>query len=79
MRLESMNHLLSSRHLVEFRAMWNHEQNPTKVDNVGVDVLVESVSSRREIERTYELPWRQMMWTGRLYTDPKPVIPQETI
>jgi hypothetical protein len=61
--------------LAGFRVMWNHVQSPAKVDNVGVEALVESVSSRGEIERTNEFPWRRLMWTGRLYTDPKPVIP----
>ena len=58
-----------------FKVMWNREQSPAIIDNLGANVLLEFVSSTGAIERTMEFPWRRLMWTGRLYTDPKPVIP----
>jgi len=58
------------------KIMWNQEQKPTYVDNVGTEWVVELVNSKGELERTYGSQFaRRMMWTGRLYTDPKPVIP----
>ena len=61
--------------LAGFKIMWNHEQPPYLIDNFGTELLIEMVNSKGEIERTYESPWRTMMWTGRLYIDPKPVVP----
>ena len=56
--------------------MWNQEQKPQYVDNVGCEWICELVNSKGELERTYGSQfWRRMMWTGRLYTDPKPVVP----
>jgi len=58
------------------KIMWNHEQKPTYIDNVGTEWITELVNSKGELERTYGSQYgRRMMWTGRLYTDPKPVIP----
>jgi hypothetical protein len=62
--------------LAAFKVMWNHEQKPTYIDNVGTEWITELVNSKGELERTYGSQYgRRMMWTGRLYTEPKPVIP----
>lgn len=61
--------------LAAYRIMWNHEQPPYFIDNAGVQVIADLVNSQGSVDRTYELPWRRLMWTGRLYTDPKPVLP----
>ena len=58
-----------------FKIMWNYEQNPYIIDNVGTDFLNELIDSRGEVERTYASLWRRMSWIGRLYTEPKPVAP----
>ena len=58
------------------KIMWNQEQKPAYVDNVGTEWIVELVNSRGEMERMYGSQfWRRMMWTGRLYTEPKPIVP----
>ncbi len=58
------------------KLMWNQEQKPQYVDNVGTEWITELVNSKGELERTYGSQfWRRMMWTGRLYTEPKPVVP----
>jgi hypothetical protein len=58
------------------KIMWNHEQKPTYIDNVGTEWITELVNNKGELERTYGSQYgRRMMWTGRLYTEPKPVIP----
>lgn len=62
--------------LAGVKIMWNHEQKPAYVDNVGTEWIAELVNHKGELERTYGSTFaRRMMWTGRLYTDPKPVIP----
>lgn len=62
--------------LVGFKIMWNQEQKPAYTDNVGTEWIVELINSKGEMERRYSSGfWRRMMWTGRLYTDPKPVVP----
>lgn len=59
-----------------FKIMWNQEQKPQYVDNVGTEWITELINIKGETERTYGSQyWRRMMWTGRLYTDPKPVVP----
>ena len=60
--------------LAGFRVMWNHVHGPHNLDNTGTDLFAELVNNKGEIERTYETPWRRLMWEGRLYTDPKPRI-----
>jgi hypothetical protein len=58
------------------KIMWNQEQKPAYIDNVGTEWITELVNVKGELERTYGSQYgRRMMWTGRLYTDPKPVIP----
>src|SRR5215204_2647255 len=62
--------------LVGFKIMWNQEQKPAYTDNVGTEWIVELINSKGEMERRYSSGfWRRMMWTGRLYSDPKPVVP----
>jgi hypothetical protein len=55
--------------------MWNAEQGPAITDNAGSTVLAELVNSQGIVDRIFEFPWRRLMWTGRLYHDPKPLIP----
>ena len=62
--------------LVGFKIMWNQEQKPAYTDNVGTEWIVELINSKGEMERRYSSGfWRRMMWTGRLYQDPKPTVP----
>ena len=62
--------------LAGFKLMWDHEQRPYIIDNIGTEWIVELVNSKGEMERKYASSfWRRMMWTGRLYTDPKPTVP----
>jgi hypothetical protein len=62
--------------MAAYKVMWNQEQKPAYTDNVGTEWILELVNSKGELERTYGSQfWRRMMWTGRMYTDPKPVIP----
>ena len=61
--------------LAGFRVMWNHEYSPHGTDNLGTNVLGELVNRKGRIERTYELSWQRLRWMGRLYLDPKPIIP----
>jgi uncharacterized protein DUF1329 len=57
------------------KIMWNQEQKPAYTDNVGSEWLMETVTAQGARERTYQSAfWRRMMWTGRLYLDPKPVV-----
>ncbi|MCS6926416.1 MAG: DUF1329 domain-containing protein, partial [Candidatus Binatia bacterium] len=58
------------------KIMWNQEQKPAYIDNVGTEWITELVNVKGELERTYGSQYgRRMMWTGRLYSDPKPVVP----
>jgi len=62
--------------LAGFKIMWNVQQKPWYIDNVGTEWIVELINSKGEIERTYGSSfWRRMMWTGRMYNEPMPVIP----
>jgi len=61
--------------LAGFRIMWNYEQNPYIIDNTGTTFINEIVNSKGAIEATYANLWRRMTWIGRLYLDPKPVVP----
>jgi uncharacterized protein DUF1329 len=60
--------------LAGFKVMWNHEQSPAVIDNAGATFISEVVNSQGKSDRTYEMTWRRLMWTGRLYTEPKPTI-----
>jgi hypothetical protein len=62
--------------LAGYKAMWNMEYKPSYIDNVGTEWIFELVNDKGEIERTFGSSfWRRMMWTGRMYHEPKPVIP----
>jgi len=64
---------------VGFKIMWNQEQKPEYVDNVGTEWITEQVNGKGDLERTYGSAfWRRRMGTGRLYTDPKPTIPHNS-
>lgn len=60
--------------LAGYKIMWNHKQSPAVTDNAGTAFTAEVVGSQGRSDRTYEMPWRGLMWTGRLYIEPKPVI-----
>jgi hypothetical protein len=60
--------------LAGYKVMWNHEQSPAVIDNAGTTFVSEVVDSNGESVRAYEIPWRRLMWSGRLYAEPKPVI-----
>jgi hypothetical protein len=58
--------------------MWNQEQKTPYTDNIGCGWNVELVNSRGERERFFGSNfWRRMMWRGRMYLDPKPVVPHD--
>ena len=38
-----------------FKLMWNHEQRPYIIDNIGTEWIVELVNSKGELERTYRI------------------------
>ncbi len=59
--------------LAGYKIMWNYEQK--LYDNSGSEVVDELVNSKGEVDRTFPYLWRRMKWTGRLYLDPKPVVP----
>ncbi len=62
--------------LAPYKAMWNMEYKPIYVDNIGTEWIAELVNRDGEVERTFGSSfWRRMMWTGRMYTNPKPTIP----
>jgi hypothetical protein len=62
--------------LAAYKWMWNHEQKTAYTDNVGCGWNTELVNSNGERERFFGSNfWRRMMWRGRLYLDPKPVVP----
>ena len=60
--------------LAGFKVMWNHEHSPAVIDNAGTTFVAEVVDSSGSSIRSYEMPWRRLMWVGRLYTEPQPVI-----
>ena len=57
------------------KILWNYQQNPFSIDNMGTEMLIELIDSDGRVARKYEALWRRMMWIGRLYIDPKPVAP----
>jgi len=61
--------------LAGFKVMWNHEHSPAVIDNAGTTFVAEVVNSNGISDRTYEMAWRRLMWVGRLYTEPQPVLP----
>jgi len=61
--------------LAGFKVMWNHEHSPAVIDNAGTTFVADVVDSSGSSHRHYEMAWRRLMWVGRLYTEPQPVIP----
>lgn len=61
--------------LAGFKVMWNHEHSPAIIDNAGTTFVADVMDGSGSSNRTYEMAWRRLMWVGRLYTDPQPVIP----
>ena len=59
------------------KIMWNQEQKPSYVDNVGTEWIMELVNNRGEMERMYGSQfWRRMMWEPVVCTPtPKPIVP----
>ena len=62
-------------HLAGYKIMWNHAQPPYSIDNIGASYVAHLVNSQGNVDQSFENSWRRVMWTGRLYTDPKPIIP----
>jgi len=62
--------------LAGYRIMWNQEQKPAYIDNYTNEGEFQLINAKGESERFYGLNNAgRMMWTGRLYYEPKPVIP----
>lgn len=62
-------------HLAGYKIMWNHAQPPYSIDNIGASYVAHLVNSQGNVDQSFDNSWRRVMWTGRLYTDPKPIIP----
>jgi len=55
--------------------MWNAEQNPWFIDNIGCGWNYQLINSSGVRERLFGSNfWRRMKWKGRLYLDPKPTM-----
>jgi hypothetical protein len=64
--------------LAAYKWMWNHEQKTPYTDNIGCGWNTEIVNSKGERERFFGSNfWRRLMFRGRMYIDPQPVIPHE--
>ena len=62
--------------LAAYKIMWNQEQKPAYIDNYTGEGGFELINSKGASERYYGMNNAgRMMWTGRLYNEPKPVIP----
>ena len=61
--------------LAGFKVTWNPEHSPAVIDNAGTTFVADVVDSSGSSHRHYEMAWRRLMWVGRLYTEPQPVIP----
>jgi hypothetical protein len=58
------------------KAMWNMEYKPIYIDNIGTEWIAELRNNKAEQERMFGSSfWRRMMWTGRMFSEPKPVVP----
>jgi hypothetical protein len=61
-----------------FKVMWNQELKPVYTDDVQTEFIFELTDGAGNVERTQIWDrWRRMFWSGRLYNDPKPVIPHD--
>lgn len=64
--------------LVAWKIMWNHEYKAAYSDDVYTSWLVENQDTTGAFEKQLSSDvWRRMRWVGRLYGDPKPVIPHD--
>ena len=64
--------------LAAVKVMWNQELKPVYTDDVQTEFVFELTDSNGNIERTQIWDrWRRLFWSGRLYHDPKPVIPHD--
>ena len=61
--------------LAGYKIMWNHAQPPYSIDNIGASYVAHLVDSKGNVDQSFENSWRRVMWTGRLYNEPKPLIP----
>jgi hypothetical protein len=57
--------------LAGYKVMWN----AAYTDNMGGSWAVNLVNAWGQIDRAFDSRFRRMMWAGRLYIEPKPVIP----
>ncbi len=64
--------------LAAWKIMWNHEYKPAYSDDVFTDWVVENQDANGIFEKQLVGDaWRRLKWVGRLYGDPKPVIPHD--
>lgn len=64
--------------LAGYKVMWNQETKPAYTDDTSTEWILELVDARGNLERTLTWDrWRRMFWQGRLYHEPKPVIPHD--
>ena len=61
--------------LAPYKLMWNNKLPPYIIDNMGGHVTAHTINREGAVAETYELRWRLLKWAGRLYTTPKPLIP----
>ena len=61
--------------LAPYKLMWNNKLPPHIIDNMGGYVTAHTIDREGAVGETYELRWRLLKWAGRLYTTPKPLIP----
>ncbi len=61
--------------LAGYKIMWNHAQPPYSIDNIGASYVAHLLNEDGDVDQSFENSWRRVMWSGRLYTDPKPIIP----
>ena len=61
--------------LAPYKLMWNNKLPPHIIDNMGGHVTAHTINREGAVAETYELRWRLLKWAGRLYTTPKPLIP----
>ena len=64
--------------LAGYKIMWNHAQPPYSIDNIGASYVAHLVNSQGNVDQSFENSWRRVMWTGRLYADPKPHHPAQS-
>src|SRR5438445_9213487 len=64
--------------VASWKVMWNHEYKPAYSDDVYTSWLVENQDEHGVIEKQLSSDvWRRLRGVGRLYREPKPVIPHD--